>query len=65
MLNPDSTPAQGVAVVVNPGEVRGLTSANGIARLSINTEENPQPLTVTVSVENCSNSLMFVFLVQM
>ncbi|XP_041789937.1 complement C3-like [Chelmon rostratus] len=47
VLNPDSTPAQGVAVVVNPGEVRGLTSANGIARLSINTEENPQPLTVT------------------
>ncbi|KAM9363630.1 complement C3-like [Symphorus nematophorus] len=47
VVNPDGTPAQGVEVVVVPGEERGITSANGMARLTINTEENPQPVTVT------------------
>ncbi len=54
-MNPDGTPAQGVVVVVNPGEVRGLTLANGMARLSINTQQSTTPMTVTVSVEHCSN----------
>lgn len=56
-MNPDSSPVHGVVVEVDPGQVQGRTAANGMARLSINTVENPQPLTVTVSVENCVNFL--------
>ncbi|XP_034434990.1 complement C3-like [Hippoglossus hippoglossus] len=37
VTNPDETPAQGVAVVVNPGEVQGLTAANGYVKLTVNT----------------------------
>ncbi len=37
VANPDDTPADGVPVVVIPGEVRGFTGANGIAKLTINT----------------------------
>nr|XP_046263009.1 complement C3-like [Scatophagus argus] len=47
VVNPDGTPAQGVLVVVDPGEVQGLTSANGMARLSVNTQKNPTPMTIT------------------
>lgn len=49
-MNPDGSPAQGVAVLVDPGDVQGVTAENGMARLSINTENNPTPMTVTVSV---------------
>lgn len=64
-MNPDGSPTQGVRVVVDPGEVQGLTSDNGMARLSINTEENPKPLTVTVSAGNCSNFIyLFKFYVK-
>ncbi|XP_045897819.1 complement C3-like [Micropterus dolomieu] len=52
VVNPDGTPAQRVRVVVNPGEVQGVTEANGMARLSINTEENPKPLTVTAKTND-------------
>ena len=60
-MHPDSSPVQGVIVEVNPGQVQGRTAANGMARLSINTEENREPLTVTVSVENCVNCLYLHF----
>ncbi len=64
-MNPDGNPVQGVRVVVDPGEVEGITLDNGMARLSINTEENPKPLTVTVSAENCSNFIyLFKFCVK-
>ncbi|XP_070846556.1 complement C3-like [Chaetodon trifascialis] len=46
VLNRDGTPAQGVAVVVNPGEMQGLTAANGMARLTVNTESS-EALTIT------------------
>ncbi|XP_070776593.1 complement C3-like [Enoplosus armatus] len=52
VVNPDGTPAQSVRVVVDPGEVQGSTAANGMARLSINTEENPKPLTVTAKTKD-------------
>ncbi|KAK5866269.1 hypothetical protein PBY51_020475 [Eleginops maclovinus] len=39
VLNPDNTPAQGVAVVVDPGQVNGFTADNGMARLTINTRD--------------------------
>ncbi|XP_033986627.1 complement C3-like, partial [Trematomus bernacchii] len=37
VVNPDNTPAKGVVVVVEPGTVNGLTTDNGMARLTINT----------------------------
>lgn len=46
--NSDGSPAEGVRVVVDPGQVMGRTSDNGMARLSINTEQNSQIITVTV-----------------
>ncbi|KAF3687376.1 Complement C3 Complement C3 beta chain Complement C3 alpha chain [Channa argus] len=46
VLNPDKTPANKVAVVVDPGPVNGVTSTNGMARLTINTEENIQQLLI-------------------
>ncbi|KAM7393941.1 hypothetical protein PAMP_020774 [Pampus punctatissimus] len=47
VLNPDDTPAQGISVVVEPGQVRGFTAANGIAKLTINTEAKASSLTIT------------------
>ena len=55
VLNPDGSPAQGVGVLVDPGDVQGVTAENGMARLFINTEKNPMPMTVTVSAEKCSD----------
>lgn len=49
-MNPDETPAHGVDVVVDPGQVSGRTAANGMARLTINTVEGRQPLTISVSL---------------
>ncbi|XP_048051368.1 complement C3-like isoform X1 [Megalobrama amblycephala] len=39
VTNPDNTPAENVEVEVNPGEVRGHTRANGIAKVTINTAD--------------------------
>ncbi|XP_059191662.1 complement C3-like [Centropristis striata] len=44
---PDGSPAQGVAVVVDPGQVHGLTAADGIARVTVNTDARSQSLSVT------------------
>ncbi|XP_047433327.1 complement C3-like isoform X3 [Mugil cephalus] len=52
VVHPDGSPAKSVPVVVVPNEVKGLTAANGMARLSINTPDNPQPLTITAKTEN-------------
>lgn len=52
VVKPDGSPAQGITVVLNSDEVQGLTAANGLARLSINTVESSNPLTITVSVDN-------------
>lgn len=49
VLNPDGTPAQGINVEVEPDEIFVVTKANGLARLSINTEVKIEPLTITVS----------------
>ncbi|XP_076583682.1 complement C3-like [Chaetodon auriga] len=46
VVNPDSTPAQGVPVVVSPGDIQGITTAHGTAGLTINTEIS-QRLTIT------------------
>ncbi|XP_029008693.1 complement C3-like [Betta splendens] len=47
VMNPDKTPAQGVPVVVDPGNVKGFTAANGIAKLTINTVPGSQTLSIT------------------
>lgn len=63
MTNPDQTPAEGIGVVVNPGQVQGNTDANGLARLTINTEETSQPLTIMVfpqSMHMCENTTLHV-----
>uniref|UniRef100_A0A3P8R0D2 Complement component c3a, duplicate 5 n=1 Tax=Astatotilapia calliptera TaxID=8154 RepID=A0A3P8R0D2_ASTCA len=52
VLNPDETPAENVPVVINPGAVRGLTAANGMARLTINTEGNAAELRITAVTDD-------------
>ncbi|XP_063333362.1 complement C3-like [Pelmatolapia mariae] len=54
VLNPDNTPAKNIPVVVNPGEVKGHTADNGMAKLSINTVANSRNLNITArtAVEN-------------
>ena len=52
VVNPDGTPTEGVEVVVNADKVLVITASNGMARLTINTEENSEPLTITVTFEN-------------
>nr|XP_046263044.1 complement C3-like isoform X2 [Scatophagus argus] len=47
VVNPDETPAEGVTVEVNPGQVTGRTAANGMARLTINIVDVRGPLTIT------------------
>ncbi|XP_045904440.1 complement C3-like [Micropterus dolomieu] len=52
VVNPDESPAQGVEVVVNPGQVQGSTAANGMARLTINTEARNDRLIITAKTSN-------------
>ncbi|XP_041838072.1 complement C3-like [Melanotaenia boesemani] len=47
VLNPDDSPASRIPVVVTPGNVNGVTAANGMARLTINTEGTLQRLKIT------------------
>ncbi|CAJ1053159.1 complement C3 [Xyrichtys novacula] len=47
VTNPDGTPAVGVPVMVNPGEVQGNTVANGMARLTVNTDAGTNRLDIT------------------
>ncbi|KAM9314815.1 complement C3-like [Pholidichthys leucotaenia] len=47
VLNPDETPASNVPVVVTPGPVNGITTGNGMARLTINTAARDGQLTIT------------------
>lgn len=49
VLNPDKTPASGIDVVFDPGQVKGSTVANGIVRVSIDTVQDAKELTITVS----------------
>ncbi|XP_040001306.1 complement C3-like isoform X2 [Xiphias gladius] len=52
VLKPDGSPAQGVVVVMDADRVEGITAANGLARLSINTVKNPKPLTITAKTND-------------
>uniref|UniRef100_A0A667Z722 Complement C3-like n=1 Tax=Myripristis murdjan TaxID=586833 RepID=A0A667Z722_9TELE len=46
VLNPDDTPARGIPVVVGPGDVKGFTGANGMAKLTVNTIAGNQNLDI-------------------
>ncbi|XP_061572334.1 complement C3-like [Cololabis saira] len=52
VLNPDESPAEGIPVVVEPGNVRGFTAANGMARLTINTAALQTRLPITAKTED-------------
>ncbi|XP_036954098.1 complement C3-like [Acanthopagrus latus] len=52
VMNPDETPAQGVAVVVDPGQVTGVTEASGMARITINTVETSGELQITAKTSD-------------
>uniref|UniRef100_A0A8C5HKX5 Complement C3-like n=1 Tax=Gouania willdenowi TaxID=441366 RepID=A0A8C5HKX5_GOUWI len=47
VTNPDETPAAGIPVVVNPGEVEGISENNGIARLTVKTGGRNDRLDIT------------------
>ncbi|KAK5620862.1 hypothetical protein CRENBAI_017565 [Crenichthys baileyi] len=51
VINPDGSPAEGIPVMVSPGEVRGFTAANGMARLTINTAATDSKLKITAKTE--------------
>ncbi|KAM9362521.1 complement C3-like [Symphorus nematophorus] len=53
VVNPDGTPAQGVPLVIDPGQVRGNTEPNGMARLSI----NPQGVNANLVISAETNVL--------
>ncbi|KAL3996130.1 RNA-binding protein 5/10 [Sarotherodon galilaeus] len=52
VLNPDETPAANIPIVINPGAVRGLTAANGMAWLTINTRGNEAELRITAMTDH-------------
>ncbi|XP_074487252.1 complement C3-like [Sebastes fasciatus] len=52
VVNPDGTPAQGVTVVIDPGQMQGFTAANGMARLTINTVAGEPTLTITAKTND-------------
>ncbi|XP_067258551.1 complement C3 isoform X1 [Chanodichthys erythropterus] len=51
VTNPDQTPAN-VEVEVNPGGVRGKTRANGIAKVTINTQGGSSTLEITAKTKD-------------
>lgn len=48
MTNPDGSPAPHVPVVTQGSDVQSLTQDDGVAKLSINTPNSRQPLSITV-----------------
>ncbi|XP_007578376.1 complement C3a.1 isoform X1 [Poecilia formosa] len=51
VVNPDGSPAEGIPVVITPGNVRGSTASNGMARLTINTAATDARLQITAKTE--------------
>ncbi|XP_067296789.1 complement C3-like [Pseudorasbora parva] len=52
VTNPDQTPAKNVEVEVNPGGVRGQTRANGIAKVTVNTQGGSSTLQITAKTKD-------------
>uniref|UniRef100_UPI003AAF2771 complement C3-like n=1 Tax=Centroberyx gerrardi TaxID=166262 RepID=UPI003AAF2771 len=51
VMNPDDTPAYGIPVEVSPGPVKGLTAANGMAKLTINTIANDAAANLVINAK--------------
>ncbi|XP_067438879.1 complement C3-like [Thunnus thynnus] len=52
VLNPDETPAQGVAVMVDQGQGQGDTASNGMAKFNVNTAEGDENLEITIKTND-------------
>ncbi|XP_059409021.1 complement C3-like isoform X4 [Carassius carassius] len=52
VTNPDQTPAENVKVEVNPGEARGQTRDNGIAKVTVNTPGGSSSLEITAKTKD-------------
>ncbi|XP_048051363.1 complement C3-like [Megalobrama amblycephala] len=52
VTNPDQTPAENVEVEVNPGTVNGHTTANGIAKVTVNTVGGSPSLEITAKTKD-------------
>ncbi|XP_067258553.1 complement C3-like [Chanodichthys erythropterus] len=52
VTNPDQTPAENVEVEVNPGTVNGHTTANGIAKVTVNTPGGSSSLEITAKTKD-------------
>nr|XP_044609056.1 complement C3-like [Equus asinus] len=48
VTNPDGSPARRIPVVTQGSNVQSLTQDDGVAKLSVNTPNSQQPLTITV-----------------
>ena len=57
MTNPDGSPAPRVPVVIEGVDSQAVTQDDGVARLSVNTPNNRNRLTITVSVQSSAPSL--------
>ncbi|KAB0392450.1 hypothetical protein E2I00_011290, partial [Balaenoptera physalus] len=51
VTNPDGSPARHIPVVTQGSNVQSLTQEDGVAKLSINTLNNRQPMTITVRTQ--------------
>ncbi|KAA0721782.1 Complement C3 [Triplophysa tibetana] len=52
VTNPDQTPAKNVQVEVNPGGVKGQTKANGIAKVTVNSQGGSPSLQITAKTSD-------------
>ncbi|KAK9981652.1 hypothetical protein ABG768_001176 [Culter alburnus] len=52
VTNPDQTPAENVEVEVNPGRVKGHTTANGIAKVTVNSVGGSSRLEITAKTKD-------------
>uniref|UniRef100_A0AAR2JKS3 Anaphylatoxin-like domain-containing protein n=1 Tax=Pygocentrus nattereri TaxID=42514 RepID=A0AAR2JKS3_PYGNA len=50
VTNPDGTPADRLDVIVNPGGGMGRTKANGMAKVTVNTQAGAKSLQITVTI---------------
>uniref|UniRef100_A0A8C9TAH6 Complement C3 n=1 Tax=Scleropages formosus TaxID=113540 RepID=A0A8C9TAH6_SCLFO len=51
VTNPDDSPAAGIRLKATPGPVHGVTKANGMARLTVNTGGQVADLQITIQTE--------------
>lgn len=57
VTNPDGSPANKVPVVTEGLNAKALTQDDGVAKLTINTHNSRQPLSITVSASSSNPGL--------